>query len=275
MIRQEGVYEINGVGLFLKKRGTGLPFLWTHGLLGSMELEEETGVIDWPRLEAGALVLKYDVRGHGRSEASLFPRDYRWENLAYDLGGLIDRLGIQACVLGGQSMGAVISLFLALLIPERVRGLILVTPPALWEEGVRHGEIYEFAARVLASEGMEKLVAMMKERHDLTDRQLIASPEITERFVQSLVRRDPRVVSAILRGAAETGFPPRERLKELQVPTLILAWTEDELHPLSSAKALHGLLASSRLWIAKSRAEIHDWSRLIGDFLSQVQRGYS
>lgn len=267
-ILQEEELQVNGIKLSVRRRGEGSPFFYTHGLLGSMELEDETGIIDWPLIEQVAHVIRYDVRGHGDSGVTLSPSDYRWESLVHDAKDIMDRLNFVSYVVGGQSMGAVISLFLALMIPEKIRKLVLVTPPALWEEGIRHGEIYEFAAALLEEEGMQRLLSLMKERQDLADRRLISDPEITNKFVQSLMKQDPRVISAILRGAAGTGFPPRDRLREVRVPTLILAWTDDVLHPVSSAEELAHLIPDSRLFIAQNDEDIVSWSRLVGNFLA-------
>lgn len=273
MTPPESVFNVNGVDLAVERKGDGLAFFWTHGLLGNRELEEETGVIEWSLLAEKAPLVRYDVRGHGKSGATFSSQDYRWENLAYDAKELIGRLGLPSVIVGGQSMGAVISLFLALFLPECIRGLVLVTPPALWEEGALHGEIYAFAADLLDADGMHNLLSLMQERHDLADRQLLSSPEITKKFVASLVNRDPRVVSAILRGAALTGFPAREKIKEIRVPTLILAWTEDELHPLSAAEELHRLISSSQLYVGKSREDILHWSHLMVSFLAELGAG--
>ncbi|MCX7981831.1 MAG: alpha/beta hydrolase [Syntrophales bacterium] len=269
MTPQGNVFQVNGVELFVKRQGEGNPFLWTHGLLGSMELEEETGVIEWSLLAKKVQIVRYDVRGHGKSGMSLSSRHYRWENLVYDAKELVNKIGFSTFIAGGQSMGAVISLFLALMMPSHVRGLVLVTPPALWEEGIIQGAIYEFAAKLLEMEGLERLLSLMKDRHDLADRQLISSPEITEKFVHSLIKRDPRVISAILRGAAQSLFPPREKLREVHIPTSIFAWTEDPLHPVSVAYELSRLIPSSRLHVAQNRREILEWSHTIVNFLAE------
>jgi pimeloyl-ACP methyl ester carboxylesterase len=79
-----------------------------------------------PALQAaGYRVVRYDVRGHGKS--SVPATGYTWENYAADLGGLLDKsLGIGAIHLVGLSMGGGIALQYALDFPWRAHSLTLV-----------------------------------------------------------------------------------------------------------------------------------------------------
>ena len=50
--------------------------------------------------------------------------------------------------------------------------------------------------------------------------------------------------------------------------TLILAWTGDPGHPVSTAEALGELLPDTRLHLASTAEELAGWSGLVGDFLA-------
>ena len=68
-------------------------------------------------------VLRYDLRGHGRSEA---PRgDYTLEQMADDLRGLLDHLSIRRCHFVGLSLGAMVGLLAAVRFPLRISSLAL------------------------------------------------------------------------------------------------------------------------------------------------------
>jgi len=267
MTRAEHAIPINGTVLYATDQGEGIPLIWTHGLLGNRELEEDIGVIEWRKLEKKFRVIRYDVRGHGCSKATLPFEDYRWDTLLADLIGICDYFDAHPFVAGGQSMGAVISLFAATIMPERIRGLILLTPPALWEEGKRHGEVYEMAAAILETEGLQSLLSLMREQHDLADRKLLSSPEITEKFISALSKQKKEVLASIFKGAARSAFPPREQLAKIRVPTLILTWTGDELHPARSAEELHRLIPHSELYLATHEQDISKWTEIIENFL--------
>ncbi len=68
-------------------------------------------------------VTLYDLRGHGRSEMT--DNGYTPHNLAVDLQGLLDHLGIERAYFIVHSFGGVILLNLACIDPKRIAGLIL------------------------------------------------------------------------------------------------------------------------------------------------------
>jgi 3-oxoadipate enol-lactonase/4-carboxymuconolactone decarboxylase len=73
-------------------------------------------------------ILRYDVRGHGLSEAGEGPHDM--SAFSADLCELLDRLGIASVVLCGLSLGGLIAQELALTHPGRVRGVCLCATAA-------------------------------------------------------------------------------------------------------------------------------------------------
>jgi pimeloyl-ACP methyl ester carboxylesterase len=79
-----------------------------------------------PRLSAGRRVITPDLRGHGYSSApaaGFHPRD-----MAADLLGLLDHLGVDKVIAVGHSMGAQVVSVLAVEHPARVRALVCVEP---------------------------------------------------------------------------------------------------------------------------------------------------
>lgn len=110
--------------LFVTDAGDGPPVVLLHGLtathryvvMGSRALER-----------AGHRVIAYDARGHGASAAAA---SYAYPELAADLLALLDARGLARAVLAGASMGAHTALRCALDTPERVAGLVVITPAA-------------------------------------------------------------------------------------------------------------------------------------------------
>lgn len=82
---------------------------------------------------AGLVNVAYDARGHGASEpAAGGPSGYTYAHLAADLGTVLDAVsGDQPVVLLGISMGAHTAVRFAIDHPERVAGLVLITPAHL------------------------------------------------------------------------------------------------------------------------------------------------
>jgi len=118
-------FETGGVTLSGERAGEGTPVVLLHGLtatrryvvMGSRSLQR-----------SGHLVASYDARGHGRSSPAPEPRAYGYELLAADLLAVLDEMQLDRAVLAGASMGAHTALALALSAPERVAGLVLITP---------------------------------------------------------------------------------------------------------------------------------------------------
>ncbi len=76
----------------------------------------------------GLHVVTLDLLGHGRSDRPEDPLVYSMSAFAEQVVALLDHLGAAQAVIGGTSLGANVSLEVAVLAPERVRGLILEMP---------------------------------------------------------------------------------------------------------------------------------------------------
>lgn len=126
--------EVNGLKFHYWTVGEGPHIVLLHGLGGNLAVWHLRTV---PLLREQFTVTTYDLRGHGRSEVS--PSGYTTHDMAEDLRGLMDVLGIEQAHLVGHSLGADIALQFALHYPDRAGKLILVEPslPALVDERKR------------------------------------------------------------------------------------------------------------------------------------------
>jgi len=117
--------DSGGVTLSVSDDGEGRPVLLLHGLtatrryvvMGSRALER-----------SGHRVIAYDARGHGRSSPALAAGEYRYSDLAADVIAVLDALGIERAVMAGASMGGHTLLRVALEAPDRVAGVVAMTP---------------------------------------------------------------------------------------------------------------------------------------------------
>src|ERR1017187_7356748 len=122
---QEFTFERDGVRLAGQEAGEGPPIVLLHGLTASRRYV----VMGSTALErSGHRVISYDARGHGRSSAAPDPSAYGYAELALDLEAVLDHVGAERAVLAGVSMGAHTLLRLALDRPERVAGMVVITP---------------------------------------------------------------------------------------------------------------------------------------------------
>ncbi|KAJ7144471.1 Alpha/Beta hydrolase protein [Mycena epipterygia] len=114
-----------------------------------------------PRLRQFNLVT-LDLRGHGATTAKA-EDTYTQQTAACDGLGLMDALNISACHVMGVSMGACIALQMAILAPERVLSLFMLSPlplkePAEVVEGRQ--EIYDCWIRAFADPNKVDEVAL-------------------------------------------------------------------------------------------------------------------
>lgn len=112
---------IRGVALHYLQAGRGPDLVMLHGLASDLSFWY-LRVLPW--LTGSWRVTLYDQRGHGLSEVA--PSGYTTAELADDLLGLLDFLGIECPHLVGHSFGGSVALHHAMLRPDRARSLALV-----------------------------------------------------------------------------------------------------------------------------------------------------
>jgi 3-oxoadipate enol-lactonase len=243
-------------------------FVWAHGLNSCMAHEDELGLFDWSCAEDVAKVVRYDARGHGGCECGHFEdRAYRWSSLVDDMLRAPGHQG--PFVAGGASMGAATALYAAVRAPRRIQGLVVVTPPSAWETRSAQAKVYEAAARLVERRGMPGYVKAIQAvgQPRILDEEL---PEARTIWLRHLRRMNEKVMPSILRGAASSDLPSREEIHNVVVPTLILAWSGDPAHPVSTAETLAELMAMSELHVADDLAAVRRWPELVREFLGGI-----
>jgi pimeloyl-ACP methyl ester carboxylesterase len=222
------------------------PIVLLHGLTATRRYV----VMGSRMLERGGhRVVLYDARGHGRSEPAPAPDAYGYEDLTDDLVALLDARGIDRAVLAGASMGAHTILRLALHAPERVAGLVVITPahdPATFDDEGRLAGWDRLAAG-LRTGGVEGFVAA----YDL-DR---VPPAWRETVVTVLRQRlsaheHPEAVADALHAVPRSApFAAIEDLSAIEAPTVVVASRDeaDPGHPFAIGAAYAETIPGARL----------------------------
>jgi pimeloyl-ACP methyl ester carboxylesterase len=264
--------HVNGVDLTVSAAGHGIPLIWGHGLMASMAAEDLANWFGWQQVIDLAQVIRYDARGHGTSGASASPTDYTWPRLADDMLTIADQLGVDRFVAGGQSMGCATALYAALAAPHRTQALILATPPTAWETRSEQSAMYEQMAALVESQGTAGLAAMMAQQAAATLPPLLleVAPNLATQMSEQLAAYDAHTLALVLRGAKLSDFPPRDRIRTIEAPVLILAWAGDRGHPLSTTTELESLLPQAQAHVAQTLAELRSWPQLMHDFLTRL-----
>ena len=232
------LHQVNGQWINYEDTGGDLvPIVLAHGLLMDREMFA-------PQIEAakvGSRFITWDARCHGETENTDDPFSY-WD-LADDLKGLLDLLGIERAVVGGMSQGGFVALRFALKYPERVSGLVLIGTQA----GVDDPEkvaTYQVMLDVWEVEGLNDQLAETIAAIILGNEWKGRAPWITK------WRQKPR---SLLRQAFQTLVSRddiQHRLGEITAPALVIHGTADAAIDIEKAHRLCSELANCRQMVA-------------------------
>lgn len=115
------IRNINGVNLHFQTNGEGIPLVFIHPpLLTSANFQYQLA-----QLSDEFQVITFDIRGHGRSEASSTPITYKL--IAEDINQLLDHLKVKQAIVCGYSTGGAIALEAMLNYQDRFLGGILIS----------------------------------------------------------------------------------------------------------------------------------------------------
>lgn len=261
-----GDARVRDVRLVFEISGEGPDLIWGHGLSMNRASDAVLGLLDWSRIPVS--VVRYDARGHGESESTPDTKGYSWLELARDQLALADALGIGSYVSAGASMGSGTALHAAVLSPQRIRALVLALPPTGWETRAAQAAMWELTAAMIEEHGVEALVDSRAELEPPDPYK--GDAQRREQQAAAVRAWDPDRLALVMRGATEANLPDRGELAQIGVPALILAWTGDPAHPLSTAEELASLIPDSELHVASTAAELAGWTDRAAAFLRRV-----
>jgi len=274
----EGLTSVVRDGLTLwvdDQGGSGAPVIFQHGLCGDSSQTKEA----FPKI-AEFRRLTLECRGHGRSEAGDLAK-LSIATFTEDLIALIElitpigELGLGAVVVGGISMGAAISLRLAVMRPDLVRALILVRPawvtasaPANMMPNAEVGRLLEEYPPDQAHD-----IFMKSEMA----KQLSESAPDNLKSLEGFFRRKPHeVTAALLTQIAKDGPGVVDaEVRAITVPTLVIGHELDFIHPYSHAQALADLIPKSSLKtitpkVVSKERYLNDLHNAITGFLEEL-----
>ncbi|RHW23182.1 alpha/beta fold hydrolase [Pseudomonas jilinensis] len=254
--------------LNIATQGDGPALVWAHGLFGSMTLESACGWFH-PAADGQLRRIRYDARGHGQSCAADTPEVCQWTQLATEML----RVAEQTCssepfALGGQSMGCATALHAALQQPQRVSHLVMALPPTAWDSRPHQVLRYQKMIELLRRQGVAGLVKASRRFPPLPTWLRNSRSELAGLMLDELAGFTQNNLINILQGAAASDLPSPAALQQLSIPALILAWGDDDIHPLSTAQGLARWLPNNELIIANSNADLQQWPALIDAFIT-------
>ena len=111
----------DGVGIFYQEAGSGEPILLSHGYSATSQM----WLNQVEALRQSYRVITWDMRGHGRSDSPEAPDAYSERQTVDDMAAILHACGVGRAVIGGLSLGGVMSLAFHDAYPASVRALML------------------------------------------------------------------------------------------------------------------------------------------------------
>ena len=169
-------------------------------------------------------VIVPDYRGHGKSDWIRGP--YEIADVADDVAGVLEALQITNAVVMGYSMGGMVAQELAHRHPSMVGRLVLAATAA---RPVRVDMAFRLAlvatrtvARISRKEFSTASTTVLRRSHAI-------DPEHEQWMWEALMRRDPNLYFE--GGSAVSRFDSRRWIASLDVPTMVIVNTDDQILP--------------------------------------------
>ncbi len=272
MDSESGFLEVNGARLYYELAGAGPSVALLHSGIADSRMWDT----EFEQLRRNFRVLRYDLRGYGRSPAVAGPFSH-----VEDLHAVLEVLNFQPAALVGSSKGGTVALDFCLVHPQEVSALVLACSapsgytftgddPPQWEPMVAAYKAGDFARA--AELEVEIWLVGPQRRPD----------EVAERLRRQVAEMD----EIALRNEAEGGMeeqrlavPALERLGEVLLPVLVVSGGKDDPNMPAAARHMAESLADARLVEFPECShfpnleEPERFNQVLGDFLRSAAAG--
>jgi pimeloyl-ACP methyl ester carboxylesterase len=199
----------------------------------------------------GSRVITFDPLGHGESDRPREMWRYSIPAFALQTVALLDHLELDQAVIGGTSLGANITLEVASIAPERVRGMLLEMPAL---DNAIPACAMAFTPLLFALTFGEPGMRQVARVSRAVPRQVV--PGLAE-IVLDWLSQEPGPSGAVLQGILFGRTAPERTVRQtLTPPALVIGHPRDPVHPFSDADMLAHELPNGRLIDANSLFEL-------------------
>ena len=266
----------DNINIHYQDVGSGYPLLFAHEFAGDITSWE-------PQVNFFARryrVITYCHRGYPPSGVPEDPDAYSQERLVADMRQLLEHLGIEQAYIAGLSMGAATALSFAIAHPDMCRGVVVAATGTGSTDREMHMEAWRHNAERLKSEG---IAGFANEYANSPTRVQFKrkDPVGWERFYTGLAGHSALGSALITQGIQlkrPTVFQLEEQMRQLEVPTLLMAGDEDDpcIEPMLFIKrciASSGLVFFPQSGHTINLEEPALFNRTVLDFLTAVESG--
>jgi 3-oxoadipate enol-lactonase len=269
-MNSSGVVPVNGHNLYYEVHGQGDPVVLIMGIGYDSSL--------WKLHQVAGLAERFQVvildnRDSGRSERLAV--EYTIGDMADDVAGLLDALGLPRAHLVGLSMGALIAQEVAVRHPGRVQRMVLSGPDSPATRQAFHPIALWNWVKANDAEGTTFAAQQFTWLFSTTFLRNAAAVEQTIAFLSS--NPNPVLPDAYARQAhAYLSYDPAGGLARIEAPTLVLVGEQDLLTPPWIAREVAAAIPGARLEVVPGDGASHvlplerpeDFDRAVVHFLT-------
>jgi 3-oxoadipate enol-lactonase len=237
--------KVNGLTVNYEIAGTGPWVTLSHSLACDLHMWDE----QMDALTQKFQVLRYDTRGHGKSEAPAGP--YTLDALADDAHGLLTALGIKETHWAGLSMGGMIGQTFALKYPGIFRSMVLADTTSRYPADA--AAAWADRIQTAQTKGMAAVVDGTLARW-FTEPYRKSNPPAVARVGASIRATPVAGFVGCCHAIPKINVTPR--LKEIACPTLVIVGEQDPGTPVAMAREIHAAKPGSELVIIPSAAHL-------------------
>jgi 3-oxoadipate enol-lactonase len=189
-------------------------------------------------LSSTFLVIRYDTRGHGASDAP--PGAYTIDDLGLDALAILDAAGARRAHICGLSLGGLTAMWLGVHAPDRVASLALSSTAArignslLWQERIE----------LVRTSGVASLADAAMGRW-FTNRFRDSHPDVVARYRLMLASCEAEGYASCCAAIRDADL--RAAIGTITAPTLVMAGTHDPVTPPADAEAIRSRIRGARM----------------------------
>lgn len=236
------VMEIAGAKVRVRIEGPedAPPIILMHGFIYSLETWDAWAAA----LKSDHRVIRFDLLGHGLSGPDPQQR-YSPEERAAFVGDVMDALGVERAIIGGNSLGGLAAWRFAAIAPERVAALIMVSPGGYPANGVGDTPLSPPPQMALFLRTAPEAGVALSLGNIYGDDRKITPEKI--KLVGDMMRQ-PGNGEAFVQSIEEFSLPdPEPMLKSITAPTLILWGAADIIIPPENGRKMAAAIPNAKL----------------------------
>jgi len=223
-------------------------------------------------LEKGFASISLDIRGHGHSAHPRTPHSYELKNFVSDIITILNQEKIEKVIMIGHSFGAIIATHFAIEHPERLNKLVLISGTYRAPNHLTSARTKSIANKFIDFAALISPPPIFRGHSTYPKGKFHKDVELFG-LIRTILRNS--WASYLLTSKQAINLDIKEKLKNIHVPTLLIAGTKDSINSISILHEMHNEIPDSSLEIIEGANHvvilnnIDKVAEVINNFLSQ------